>query len=142
MTDAHAPRANSAAAPDCVFCTLEPARIAWSGTLVLAVWDAFPVSPGHALVVPRRHVPDWDALTRDEKAAILAGVDEARALIGARHAPDGFNIGCNDGAAAGQTVPHFHMHVIPRYAGDAPDPRGGVRWVLPAHARYWQAGEE
>jgi diadenosine tetraphosphate (Ap4A) HIT family hydrolase len=126
----------------CPFCTLESARIAWQAPLALSIWDAFPVSQGHALVVPRRHAPDWDALVAEEKTAILAGVDETRALIKARHAPDGFNIGCNDGVAAGQTVLHFHMHVIPRYAGDVPDPRGGVRSVLPAKARYRQASTE
>ena len=68
---------------DCVFCGVDESRIAWNSPLVLAVWDGFPVSPGHALIVPRRHVASWDALTRDEKAAILAGVDAVRAVIAA-----------------------------------------------------------
>jgi diadenosine tetraphosphate (Ap4A) HIT family hydrolase len=140
MTDASEPRARSAATPHCVFCSPEPARIAWSGPLTLALWDSFPVSPGHALVVPRRHAAGWADLTAEEKAAIFAAVDPLRAVIAALHSPDGFNIGCNDGVAAGQTVMHFHLHVIPRYAGDAPDPRGGVRWAVPAKARYWKEG--
>lgn len=125
--------------PGCAFCGVEPERIAWSSPLAIALWDAFPVSPGHALIVPRRHAQSWDALAANEKAAITAGIDAVRALIDERHRPDGYNVGFNDGAAAGQTVMHFHVHVIPRYRGDASDPRGGVRWVLPDKAAYWQS---
>ena len=127
---------------DCVFCGVDESRIAWNSPLVLAVWDGFPVSPGHALIVPRRHVASWDALTRDEKAAILAGVDAVRAVIASRYEPDAYNVGFNDGAVAGQTVTHFHMHVIPRYEGDTPDPRGGIRWVLGDKAVYWRDAEK
>lgn len=122
----------------CVFCQLDPSRIAWSSEHATGLWDAFPVSPGHALIVPRRHVASWSGLTADEKAAITAGIDEMRALIDARYGPDAYNVGFNDGVAAGQTVMHFHMHVIPRYRGDVSDPRGGVRWVLGDKAAYWQ----
>jgi len=75
-------------------------------------------------------------------ACPFCGVDEVRALIDARHRPDGYNIGCNDGVAAGQTVMHFHMHVIPRYHGDVKDPRGGVRWVLGDKAPYWRGADQ
>jgi diadenosine tetraphosphate (Ap4A) HIT family hydrolase len=126
----------------CVFCEAERSRIAWSSPLALAVWDGFPVSLGHALIVPRRHAACWDDLTPDEKAAIISGVDAVRALIAEQHSPDAFNIGFNDGLAAGQTVMHFHMHVIPRYTGDTPDPRGGVRWVLGDKAVYWKDAEQ
>jgi diadenosine tetraphosphate (Ap4A) HIT family hydrolase len=126
----------------CVFCAVAQARIAWSSPSTLALWDAFPVSPGHALVVPRRHVASWRELTLDEKNAITAGGDAVRALNDARHRPDGYNVGYNDGVAAGQTVMHFHMHVIPRYRGDARDPRGGVRLVLPDKAAYWQSSDQ
>jgi diadenosine tetraphosphate (Ap4A) HIT family hydrolase len=126
----------------CPFCSIDEHRIVWSSPVVIVLLDAFPVSPGHSLVVPRRHVSSWDLLTSDEKAAIITGVDEARAAIAASRPPDGFNIGCNDGVAAGQTVMHFHMHVIPRYAGDVRDARGGVRWVVPAKAAYWKAERE
>jgi len=99
--------------------------------------DGFPVSEGHTLVVPRRHVCSlWD-LTPDELHAVWALVGEVRALLTSKHSPDGFNVGVNDGAAAGQTVDHAHVHIIPRYSGDVPDPRGGMRWVLPDRARYW-----
>ncbi len=110
--------------------------------MVIALWDAFPVSTGHALIIPRRHVASWNALMPDEKTAITAGIDALRTLIDTRHHPDGYNIGFNDGIAAGQTVMHFHMHVIPRYLGDARDPRGGIRWVLGDKAAYWQDGEK
>ena len=101
-----------------------------------ALWDAFPVNRGHALIVPRRHVPTWFDASAEEQVALMAAVDEARDLIVARFAPDGFNIGINVGQAAGQTVFHLHVHLIPRYDGDVPDPRGGVRWVIPARGNY------
>ena len=131
------------AATDCPFCHPDPARLAWDeAPLVRALWDGFPVSPGHALVVPRRHAAGWDDLTAAEQQALFDAIGRVRELIAGRHAPDGFNVGFNDGPSAGQTVLHFHLHVIPRYAGDAPDPRGGVRWVLPHKAAYWQGGKK
>ena len=119
------------AATACPFCSPPPEKVVFDRDHALALWDAFPVSPGHALVVPRRHVASWSALASQEKAALLELVDEVRELLDERHAPDGYNIGLNDGIAAGQTVMHVHVHVIPRYAGDMPDPRGGLRHVLP-----------
>lgn len=133
MTDTHASQP-----PSCAFCEPAQSRILWSSPKVAALWDAFPVSPGHALIVPRRHAASWTALTADEKSAILTAIDAVRALIDDRHRPDGYNVGFNDGPAAGQTVMHFHLHVIPRYEGDVSDPRGGVRWVLPDKAAYWR----
>jgi len=126
----------------CVFCNVDGARIAWRSATALAFWDGYPVSPGHALVVPRRHAASWADLTSDERTAIITGIDGLRALINKQHNPDGYNVGFNDGPAAGQTVMHFHVHVIPRYEGDVPDPRGGVRWVLGNKAVYWEDSEE
>jgi diadenosine tetraphosphate (Ap4A) HIT family hydrolase len=123
--------------PDCPFCDPTPDRTFHRGRLVLGVWDGFPVSPGHALLVPSRHVASWFEATEAERLELMAAIDAARNAILARHRPDGFNIGMNLGAVAGQTVDHLHLHVIPRYAGDVPDPRGGVRWVVPQHADYW-----
>jgi diadenosine tetraphosphate (Ap4A) HIT family hydrolase len=123
----------------CPFCEVPPERIIAATQSVLALYDGFPVSPGHALVVPRRHVASWKEVSPGEKAAIWQMVDELRGLITDRYRPSAFNVGFNDGAAAGQTVMHFHVHVIPRYAGDAADPRGGIRWVLPDKAVYWGA---
>ena len=125
------------ASDSCAFCRLEPGRIAWSSPLTLALWDAYPLSLGHALVVSRRHVTSWSELNVDEKAAVTLGIDAVRALIDERYAPHAYNVGFNDGVAAGQTIMHFHAHVIPRYQGDVLDPRGGVRWVLPDRAAYW-----
>lgn len=124
-------------AVDCPFCEVPPERIITASESVLALYDGFPVSPGHALVVPRRHVASWDEVSPEERAATWQTVDEMRRLITDRHRPSAFNVGFNDGAAAGQTVMHFHVHVIPRYAGDAVDPRGGIRCVLPEKAAYW-----
>jgi ATP adenylyltransferase len=121
---------------DCPFCFPDATRIFHAGPLVLGLWDGFPVAPGHALLIPRRHVTGWFEATPEERAELTAALDLARAAILKVHRPDGFNIGVNVGAAAGQTVAHLHVHVIPRYAGDVPDPRGGVRHVIPANARY------
>jgi diadenosine tetraphosphate (Ap4A) HIT family hydrolase len=99
--------------------------------------DGYPVSPGHTLIVPGRHFASFFEATQAEQEALLEGLREARALLARMHHADGFNVGLNDGLAAGQTVMHCHLHIIPRYTGDHPDPRGGVRWVLPAKARYW-----
>lgn len=121
----------------CAFCTLAPVRIIGENEFAVVVKDSFPVSPGHTLVIPRRHIGSFFDLGADERAAMLVLLEFARAGVEAECRPDGYNIGINDGPAAGQTVPHLHIHLIPRYAGDAPDPRGGVRWVLPGKAKYW-----
>lgn len=121
----------------CPFCALPAERILLLADEALVIRDAFPVSPGHTLVVPRRHIGSFFELTDAERACMVELLARAKAELDLSFQPDGFNIGINDGAAAGQTVPHLHLHLIPRYRGDAPDPRGGVRWVLPAKAKYW-----
>src|SRR4051794_21000697 len=103
---------------DCPFCATGDDAWFHSAALVRALWDRYPVAPGHALVVPRRHVASWFDATPDERAAMLDVVDAVRDVIDQRHSPDGYNLGLNVGAAAGQTVDHLHLHVIPRYAGD------------------------
>jgi diadenosine tetraphosphate (Ap4A) HIT family hydrolase len=110
-------------------------RIA-ENALAFAIRDGFPVSPGHTLVVPKRLVATWFDATRDEQHALLDLVDLVKAQLDAEFHPDGYNIGWNAGAAAGQTVMHLHIHVIPRYLGDMPDPRGGVRHVIPSKGNY------
>ncbi len=105
------------------------------------MWDAFPVNRGHALVITHRHVPDWHAASNAEKHALIEAVEAAIEQVHQRHRPDGINIGVNVRAAAGQTVPHLHLHVIPRYWGDVPDPRGGVRHVIPSRGSYLPASE-
>ncbi len=101
-----------------------------------AIRDPYPVSPGHTLVITRRLVPTWFDATPDEQAALLDLVRDVKAALDRSHAPDGYNVGLNAGAAAGQTVMHVHVHVIPRYTGDMPDPRGGVRGVIPGKQKY------
>jgi len=101
-----------------------------------AIWDSFPVSPGHALVIPRRLISSWWEATDEERHDLIALIDEVKKQIEHRFAPDGFNVGFNAGGAAGQTVPHLHLHVIPRYAGDVEDPRGGIRHVMPGKGNY------
>src|SRR6516225_8630296 len=104
--------------------------------------DRFPVSRGHALVVPRRVIATWWEATDEERADILALIDEAKRRLDADLQPDGYNVGFNAGAAAGQTVGHLHVHVIPRYRGDVTDPRGGVRHVIPGKGDYLQSAAE
>jgi len=121
---------------DCPFCSPESDRIFYRHPLVLGLWDAFPVAPGHALLLTVRHVSSWFDASTHERTALLEGIEAARDAIQARFSADGYNIGVNSGVAAGQTVPHLHVHVIPRRHGDVADPRGGVRYVLPHRANY------
>ncbi len=121
----------------CVFCQLPRERVVAENDHAMLIADAFPVSPGHSLVIPQRHMASFFDASAAEREAMFALLDVARAAVLRTHRPDGFNIGINDGAAAGQTVPHLHMHLIPRYQGDQADPRGGVRWVIPDKADYW-----
>ena len=119
----------------CIFC--EPEReILAQNARAIAVFDSFPVSPGHALVLPRRHVATIWELDPDEYSDCFNLVRELHSVIETRFSPDGFNVGANCGAAAGQSVWHAHIHVIPRYKGDVPNPRGGVRGVIPYKASY------
>ena len=122
--------------PDpCLFCRPQREILAANDT-ALGVLDTYPVSPGHALVVPRRHaVTIWD-LNADEYADCFRLVRDVKAVLEQRFSPDGFNVGVNCGTAAGQSVMHAHIHVIPRYKGDVPNPRGGVRHVIPLKANY------
>lgn len=122
---------------NCPFCAPPAERILILADEALVIRDAFPVSPGHTLVIPRRHIGSFFELSDAERTCMVELLAQAKAELDLSFQPDGFNIGINDGAAAGQTVPHLHLHLIPRYRGDAPDPRGGVRWVLPAKAKYW-----
>jgi diadenosine tetraphosphate (Ap4A) HIT family hydrolase len=122
----------------CPFCNPDPERIITSTPHAIALRDGFPLAEGHTLVLPRRHVASLYDLTPEEQAAVWHLVAEIRSRLQRELTPDGFNIGLNDGEAAGQTVMHAHVHVIPRRHGDVPDPRGGVRWILPDRAAYWE----
>jgi diadenosine tetraphosphate (Ap4A) HIT family hydrolase len=107
----------------------------------VAFADRFPITPGHTLVVPKRHVASLFDLSEEEQADIWRLVVMVREKLKVELAVDGFNIGVNDGEAAGQTVMHAHVHVIPRRMDDVGDPRGGMRWIMPDQARYWNEGQ-
>jgi diadenosine tetraphosphate (Ap4A) HIT family hydrolase len=121
------------------FGEIESARLVALDDLVAVVADKFPISPGHTLIIARRPVSRFQELTTAEKARLLTWIDWTQQYLASTLSPppDGFNLGLNDGPAAGQTMSQFHFHVIPRYTGDVPDPRGGIRHVIPSKARYW-----
>ena len=121
----------------CPFCALPPERIWFQDQLTLAFHDGYPISPGHTLVIPRRHVASLFDLPGDELAHLWDQVRHVRQLLMGQFHPDAFNIGLNDGEPAGQTVMHAHIHVVPRFRGDVADPRGGVRWIIADKAAYW-----
>lgn len=124
----------------CPFCTVPRERLVFESALAFVLRDGFPVSPGHTLVVPRRHVASLFETTQEEQAALLKLLRLAKVDLEHQFHPAGYNVGVNDGPAAGQTVPHLHIHLIPRYDGDRDDPRGGVRCVLPDRAASWPEG--
>ncbi|GIU85471.1 MAG: hypothetical protein KatS3mg008_2246 [Acidimicrobiales bacterium] len=119
-----------------VFLEVDPGDWLASNELAFAIRDRFPVTPGHSLVVPRRVFAEWWDATPQEKRAMLELVEVVKRRLDAEYAPAGYNVGFNSGRAAGQTVDHLHIHVIPRYWGDVPDPRGGIRHVIPERANY------
>ena len=121
----------------CAFCTLPSARVIDENATSIVIRDGYPVSPGHTLLIPKRHTGSFFDLSEQERNDLLTLLDRAKLALDEELHPQGYNIGINDGAAAGQTVPHLHVHLIPRFDGDLPDPRGGVRWVIADKAKYW-----
>ena len=122
---------------NCPFCKAESERdIIASSSLSVAFFDGFPVSPGHALIIPKRHVSSFFDLSQEERQDLLNLADKVKRIVEERYHPDGYNIGINVGEAAGQSIFHVHMHLIPRYQGDVPNPRGGVRGVIPTKQNY------
>jgi len=119
---------------DCPFCG-KP-EIVIENELAFAHYDSYPVSAGHCLIIPHRHVAEYFQATAEEKASIWALVDEMKIIIDREYKPDAYNIGVNIGETAGQSVPHIHIHLIPRYKGDVENPRGGVRGVIPHKQKY------
>ena len=118
----------------CPFCSR--AGVLFENDLAYVREDAFPVSEGHMLIISKRHAADWFSLFEEEQEAMISLLQQVKEYLDRRYHPDGYNIGLNCGAAAGQTVFHVHMHVIPRYRGDTPHPEGGVRGVIPAKQWY------
>ena|SRR3989344_5038700 len=123
----------------CLFCErTEPGKhqVFAENNLFYARWDNFPVSIGHAEIVPKRHMESFFELTLEELKQLYGLLLTAQVIIETTHAPDGFNIGVNEGVAAGRTVHHLHIHLIPRYNGDVPNPRGGIRNIIPGKGDY------
>ena len=119
----------------CLFCT-DAKGVSLNNELAYSARDSYAVSPGHTVVVPKRHVAEFFDLTQDEVAACMDLINEEKKLIDEEFNPDGYNIGVNIGPAAGQSILHVHIHIIPRYQGDVENPQGGVRHVLPKKAHY------
>lgn len=122
----------------CLFCTAR--GVTRENALAYATRDTYPVSPGHMLIIPRRHCADFFDLTPEELAACMELVLAEQRTLATEMKPDGYNVGVNVGTAGGQSIRHVHIHLIPRYAGDHPRPQGGVRQVLPSKADYPRDG--
>jgi len=120
----------------CPFCKPFVDEIVARNDLCYARWDRYPVSKGHLLLMPFRHTPDFFSMTEKEKKALIALIGECREIIVENFKPDGYNIGMNIGAAAGQTILHCHCHMIPRYTGDVKRPKGGIRGIVPGKRGY------
>ena len=119
----------------CLFCT-DPQGVSRNNELAYSARDSYAVSPGHTVVIPRRHVASFFELTPEEINACMALIKEERKLLDEEFKPDGYNIGVNIGPAAGQSILHVHIHIIPRYEGDVENPQGGVRHVIPRKGHY------
>jgi len=126
----------------CPFCDIPESDRLLKTDLLFGFFDSYPVSPGHFLLVPRRHVETWFDATQEERAALMGAIDDAVAAITSHsdRQPHGYNVGFNSGEAAGQTVMHLHLHVIPRFHGDIDDPRGGIRGAIP-HRRIYEVDD-
>ena len=123
---------------NCPFCSIPQDRIIDSNEMGFVIRDGFPISPGHTLIIPKRHVSSFFEISQEERESLLKLLDQAKKVTDQEFKPDSYNIGINDGAEAGQTVPHLHIHLIPRFKDDQGDPRGGIRWIIPEKAKYWK----
>lgn len=112
---------------DCPFCGVVTESKVLENQSFYAVFDKYPVNPGHVLIVSKKHIHDLFCLGETEVRHLYEIINQAKGILDAKYKPDGYNIGANCGYAAGQTIPHFHLHIIPRYRGDVQDPRGGIR---------------
>ena len=119
----------------CLFCT-DPQGLSRDSELAYSARDTYGVSPGHTLVIPKRHVASFFELTPEEVADCMKLINEEKKNIDEQFSPDGYNIGVNIGPAAGQSIFHAHIHIIPRYEGDVENPQGGVRHVIAKKAHY------
>ena len=119
----------------CPFCNVEREKILET-EMSFAIYDGFPVNEGHALIIPKKHIANYFDLSLEEQKDCIELLNRVKAIVQEKYNPDGFNVGININEAAGQTVPHVHIHLIPRYDGDVELPRGGVRGVIPGKKNY------
>ena len=119
-----------------IFLSFPNERVLYKGDYFFIVYDGFPVSDGHCLIISNHVKETYFDLSEKEKIELHSMISKAKEIIEQSRQPDGYNIGMNCGVSAGQTVMHFHCHVIPRYAGDMEDPKGGVRGVIPGKRSY------
>lgn len=119
-----------------VFSKISEDRIIYSGDSFFIIYDGYPVSPGHILIISKEEKLDYFSLNEEEQKELSLFIKIAKKIIEENHKPDGYNIGMNCGEAAGQTVMHFHCHVIPRYNGDMENPRGGIRHCVEGKGYY------
>ena len=124
--------------PNCPFCCLAAEHYLDQNDEGFVIRDLFPVNPGHTLIIPKRHVGSFFTLTRQEVDGLWQLMQRAKVQLDSEFAPNDYNIGVNDGPNAGQTVPHVHIHLMPRYVNDTADPRGGVRNIIAERAIYRQ----
>ncbi|MFJ1460963.1 HIT family protein [Nocardia sp. N2S4-5] len=132
--DALASADTAAGVGGCLYCCpSDPSRntIAGSWASVYARWDNFPAAPGHLEIVPFRHVQSFFDLHRQEASDLYQLAQVMRGVVERRWRPHGYTVGVNDGRAAGRSIDHLHLHLIPRWHGDVPDPRGGIRRIFP-----------
>lgn len=123
--------------PRCPFCDIPADReIIAENQTALAFYDGFPVTPGHTLIIPKRHVSSYFNLRQEELLNINELSFTCKNILQKKYTPDGFNVGVNVGKSAGQSIFHCHIHLIPRYIGDVANPRGGVRGVIPEKQNY------
>jgi len=120
----------------CIFCNTDKNRIILENEDAFVIYDAFPVSKGHMLIIPKKHIENYFEVDEEIKLKLWELVDKCKEMADEKFAPQGYNIGINCGIAAGQTVMHLHIHLIPRYSGDMENPRGGVRGVIPDKRIY------
>ena len=120
---------------NCVFCN-KKFDIIYEDDFVFAMYDKYPVSKGHILIIPKEHVPTYFDASIEIRKAIDKALFHLKEVLSKEYKPDGFNIGINNGRVAGQTIFHLHVHLIPRYLGDVSDPTGGVRGVIPSKQKY------
>ncbi len=121
----------------CPFCQIQSSqKLLFENHSCRVLFDGFPVSPGHLLIIPKRHVANYFDLSIEEQQSLWEMVNQCKLYLDEQYHPDGYNIGINVNETAGQSIPHVHIHLIPRYNGDVPNPRGGVRGVIPNKQNY------